>query len=326
VLWVVCLVVGMVAFPDCAVAWGPISHLAHGSELLNTLTTLGAGLQQLLAAHPLPYLYGCIGADITMAKRFTLPMQAHCHSWLVGWQIVDAAETDAERAFAYGYLSHLAADVFSHNHFVPTQLLVSFRARTLRHTYWEARFDSMQSAKYRGVLRLLRRHRFPECDALLRRVVARTIVPFRTGKQIFDSVLAFHDWDNWYHLMRAVSSRSRYNLSPELVARYNDVCLRHVQDVLCHGKRARCQAADPTGLDALTQAKVLRRTLKLLDRRRAVSPALMLQLNALDERSDLAGDQLAAARPAPPAPRQRPGPLVPPPGRPPRRPGCRRSA
>lgn len=295
--WVVCLVVGIVFFPDCAVAWGPISHLAHGSELLHTLTTLNGALQQLLAAHPLAYLYGCIGADITMAKRFTLPMQAHCHSWLVGWKIVDAAETDTERAFAYGYLSHLAADVFSHNHFVPTQLLVSFRARTLRHTYWEARFDSMQSTKYRGILRLLRRHRFAECEALLRRVVARTIVPFRTGKQIFNSVLAFHDWDNWHRLMRAVSRRSPYDLSTDLVERYNQVCLHHIQDVLRHGKRARCQAADPTGLEALTRAKALRRTLKMLERRHALTPALMAQLKTLDERADLAADPTAAATP-----------------------------
>ena len=35
--------------------------------------------------------------------------------------------------FAYGYLSHLAADVYSHNHFVPVQLVTSFEARTLRH-------------------------------------------------------------------------------------------------------------------------------------------------------------------------------------------------
>jgi hypothetical protein len=40
--------------------------------------------------------------------------------------------------------THLAADTYSHNYFVPLQLIVSFRARALKHVYWEARFDAMQ--------------------------------------------------------------------------------------------------------------------------------------------------------------------------------------
>ena len=123
-----------------------------------------------------------------------------------------AANTEAERAFAHGYLSHLAADVYSHNHFVPTQLVVSFRAHTLRHVYWEARFDNMQDPEYRDIVRDLRKRRFPACDALVERVVARTIFSFKTNKRIFDSVLAFHDWDNWHRFMENVSTRSKFRL------------------------------------------------------------------------------------------------------------------
>jgi hypothetical protein len=295
VLLAALLALGLLLLPDSAAAWGPISHLAHGSEVLKSLNTLNSGLQQLLAAESLAYLYGCVGADITMAKRFTPREQAHCHSWEVGWQVLAAASSDRERAFAFGYLTHLGADVFSHNHFVPTQLIVSFRARTLRHLYWEARFDSMQAAEYRTVLRQLRRHAFPDCNDLIRRVVARTIVPFQTGKQIFDSVLAFHDWDNWHLLMRNVSIRSRYLLPDGIVGRYNAVCIHHATDVLQRGRQARCQAADPSGLEALTMAKGVRRTLKQLQRRGAVSDEIEQQLHALNARGDLRHD-------APPAP------------------------
>jgi hypothetical protein len=287
VLLAVSLILGLLLVPDPAAAWGPITHLAHGSEVLKALTTLHAGLQHLLVAQPLAYLYGCVGADITMAKRFTPREQAHCHSWGVGWQVLAAADTERERAFAFGYLTHLSADVFSHNHFIPTQLIVSFRARTLRHLYWEARFDSMQAEEYRGVLRELRRHVFADCDALIRRVVARTIVPFQTGKQIFDSVLAFHDWDNWHALMRGVSTRSRYHLPAQIIAQYNGVCLEHITDVLQHGRDARCQRADPSGLDALTMAKTVRRTLKQLTRRAALTDEIEHQLAALNHRSEL---------------------------------------
>lgn len=290
------LALGLLLLPDSAAAWGPITHLAHGSEVLKSLNTLHSGLQQLLAAESLAYLYGCVGADITMAKRFTPREQAHCHSWDVGWQVLAGAASDRERAFAYGYLTHLGADVYSHNHFVPTQLIVSFRARTLRHLYWEARFDSMQALEYRAVLRRLRGQVFPDCDALIRRVVARTIVPFQTGKQIFDSVLAFHDWDNWHVLMRNVTVRSRYYFPDELVGRYNAVCIQNATEVLQHGKQATCQAADPSGIEALTLAKHVRRSLKHLDRRRAVTDEIEQQLAALNQRSDL-GD--AALRRSP---------------------------
>jgi hypothetical protein len=54
------------------------------------------------------------------------------------------------------FLTHLAADVFSHNHYVPTQLIVSYPANALRHVYWEARFDTMQDVKYRELISLVR--------------------------------------------------------------------------------------------------------------------------------------------------------------------------
>ncbi len=292
------LVVGLVLVPDTALAWGPISHLAHGSEILRELTILGPSLQQLLTRYPMEYLYGCVGADITLGKKYTHAMQAHCHSWEVGWQVVAAAESDAERAFAYGYLSHLAADTYSHNHFVPTQLVVSFRARTLRHVYWEARFDSMQDPDYRGIVSDLRRQSFPECDALVKRVVARTIFSFRTNKRIFDSVLAFHDWDNWHRFMQNVSTRSRHHLPEPVVGRYNRAVHRNILDLLQRGKRSDCQGADPTGLEALTLAKEVRRSLKALLRQQAITPEIEAELEELNGRGDLEEVFPVAAAPA----------------------------
>ena len=289
-------VVGLL-IPDSASAWGPISHLTHGSEVLNTLTILAGGLQQLLGRYPREYLYGCIGADITVAKKYTRAMQAHCHSWGVGWQILAAAETDPERAFGYGYLSHLAADVYSHNHFVPTQLVVSFRAHALRHVYWEARFDSMQKRKHRQIVTDLRRQRFPTCDAVVKRVVARTLFSFNTNKWIFDSVLAFHDWDNWHRLMRRVASRSRYQLPRSLLGHYNRACHLAIIDLLTRGEAAACQRADPTGLDALTIAKNVRRSLKAVIRRRVITPGIEEQLTALNRRADLVAESLSGTAP-----------------------------
>ena len=277
----------VVCVPSRAWGWGPITHLTHGSDVLANLTILSASLQQLLRRFRLEYLYGCIGADITQAKKYTRAQQAHCHSWDVGWAMLRRAETGAQRAFAYGYLTHLAGDVYSHNHFVPTQLIVSFRARTLRHIYWEARFDALQQATGRRLIHELRGHRFPDCDELVECVVARTLFSFRTNKRIFDSFIAVHDLERWHRVMQRLSVRSRYRLPRELAAQYNLACHTAIMDLLQHGKRSECQADDPTGLAAITLAKRVRRTLKVLERRKRITPEMEREIRALDERRDL---------------------------------------
>jgi len=273
--------------PAHAWAWGPITHLVHGSEMLNDLTILGLSLQQLLRRYRLEYLYGCVGADITQAKKYTRAQQAHCHSWPVGWAIMQRAETDAQRAFAYGYLTHLAGDVYSHNHYVPTQLIVSYRARTLRHIYWEARFDAQQHAVHRSLIRELRSQRFPHCDALVKQVVSRTLFSFRTDKSIFNGFIAVHDLDQWHRIMQRLSARSRYTLPLDVVMRYNAACHANISDVLLRGKRANCQVADPTGHAAITLAKEVRRTLKLLARRGEITAKLEREVAELNEREEL---------------------------------------
>jgi hypothetical protein len=247
----------------------------------------------LLLRFPQEYLYGCIGADITFGKRYTRAMEAHCHTWQVGWQVLGAAETDAQRAFGYGYLTHLAADVYSHNHFVPTQLVVSFRGRALGHAYWEACFDTLQDPAYRRLLRDVRRPPLLECDQLFKRAVARTIFSFRTNKRIFDSALAFQGSQNWHQMIQQVSRRPRYGLERELIDRYNTVCVESILDVLRHGKKARCQSPDPAGLESLSLAKDVRRALKTLRRRGRMTPELARRIESLNSRFDLDGQPAA---------------------------------
>lgn len=278
----------VLAIPSAAWAWGPVTHLAHGAAVLADLTILTAGLQQILRRHRLAYLYGCVGADITQAKKYTRAQQAHCHSWTVGWSVLAHARTDEQRAFAFGYLTHLAGDCYAHNHFVPTQLVVSYRARALGHLYWEARFDLLQPAAPRALIHELRRHRFPDCDALVRDVVARTLFPFRTDKRIFDSFIAMHDLEQWYRILRRLTAASRYGLPEALAGRYNGACRAAALDVLARGEGAACQEADPTGVESLRLAREIRLLLRSLERRGPLPAKLRARIAELDARADLA--------------------------------------
>jgi len=271
----------IVLWPGDAHAWGPVTHLVHGSEVLDSLSILGPALQEILRENRFAYLYGCVAADIVQAKKYTRSVYTHCHCWPVGWQIAEAARGERERAFAYGYLSHLAGDVYSHNHYVPVQLVVSYQARALKHIYWEARFDAAQSRDRWRLIRGVFEHRYPDCDQLVERVVERTLFSFRTNKRIFNSVMSLQQLEQWQQMVRRLSNRSRYPLPDSEIARFNDICLGAIQDMLVRGKRSACQHADPTGHDALARAEALRRKLRTLGRRGKIPEAIARELRAL---------------------------------------------
>ena len=275
---VVALVLG---WPNDAHAWGPVTHLVHGSQILDSLTILSPALQEILREHRLPYLYGCIAADIVQAKKYTRSLYTHCHCWPVGWQIVEAAKGEREQAFAYGYLSHLAGDVYSHNQFVPVQMVVSYQARTLRHVYWEARFDAAQERDRCRLLRAVFDHRYPDCDRLVERVVERTLFSFKTNKRIFNSVMAVQRVTHWQRMVRRLSERSRYPLPSSEIDRFNALCTGAIQDLLVRGRKSAVQTADPTGRDALARADALRRKLRTLKRRGQMTEAIAAEVRAL---------------------------------------------
>ena len=260
--------------PGEAHAWGPVTHLVHGATVLSRLSILAPVLQEILHEQPDAYLYGCVGADIIQAKKFTRDLRSHCHSWNVGWQVLAGASSSAERAFAYGYLTHLAGDTYSHNYFVPLQLIVSFRARALKHVYWEARFDAQQpQADWRRVRAVVSRV-YPGCDDLMERTVERTLFSFKTNKRIFNSVMALHRFEQWRRLMQRLGSRSRYPLGADEVARYDELCSGAALEMLQRGREARCVAADPTGRENITRAEVIRKRLRALRRRHELTPSV----------------------------------------------------
>lgn len=264
----------VLVLPGDALAWGPITHIVHGSAVLTSLDTLPSAVATLLAAQPNSYLYGCVGADIIQAKAYTRDVANHCHRWPTAWRLVDSAETDREQAFAWGYMTHLAADIVSHNHFVPSSLLRSFAAPALGHAYWEARVDALQSPASRARIRRVLGERFEDCDALVGRVIADTLLPLRANKRIFDSLMALSKLERWQGFLKKVSDRSRYSLTVATVQRYNEACIDVALDLLRHHRESYSQDYDPTGAEVLERAIALRRRLRALKRSRRLDAAL----------------------------------------------------
>ncbi len=245
--------------PSDAFAWSPGTHILLGEALLRSAgALLPAGLAALLRAFPYDFLYGSIAADTSFAKRYAR-VGRHCHHWTVGYDILDKARDDALRAFSYGYLAHLAADVVAHNHFVPHQLAISAGTSGAGHSYWEARFETATGDQWPRRAREVILLDHQRSDEHLDRILSPTIFSTRTNRRIFRGMVTVTDLGSWQRLMAVAAERSRYPLRDAAVAAHLDRAFDFVADFLVRGDESVPRRFDPSGEAALREAKVLRK-------------------------------------------------------------------
>lgn len=250
------LIAGL-AWPDTLHAWTPGTHVVLGERVLGSLHLLAPAVADLLRAFPYDFLYGSIAADTTMAKKYA-PADRHCHAWHVGREVHELAPSDALRAFGLGYLAHLAADVVAHNHFVPRQLVVTSSTRTMGHTYWESRVETMLGdAVPRAARELLRLDHRP-ADAHLERILSPTIFSVRTNRRFFRGMVRLTDSRPWQMGMQVAAEQSRWELSEEMVEQHLALATRHIRDVLSDDT-SRILLSDPNGEAAIVRSKSIRR-------------------------------------------------------------------
>jgi hypothetical protein len=249
--------------PEQAHAWGGGIHLQLGATVLGNLPALSSNLAALLAAHPRDFLYGCISADITLGKKFTHSM-LHCHRWRIGQKVLQAARTNNEKACAYGYLCHLAADVIAHNYYVPYKIMRSFSSVTMKHAYWEMRFETFVARDIWETAQDVCRADQHANDALLRGVLTNTIFSFGTNKRIFNSIMLLSRLEKWQKVLKTLSDNSRYQLAESDRDEYLKLTEEAVYGFLQHPQDAEILLADPTGERALAMAEAVRKNLRLL--------------------------------------------------------------
>jgi len=255
----------VLAIPQEAFAWGAGIHLQLGMNVLSNLQALHPSVAAIIGSHPFDFLYGTIAADITLGKKFTHYLQ-HCHRWRMGHKVLDRADDAAQQACAYGYLSHLAADCIAHNYFVPYKVMRSFSSLTLKHAYWEMRFENYVDKEIWDTGKKVAREHYSKNDQLLRKVLSDTIFSFATNKRIFNSILLVSRLEKWQSLLQTLSDSSRYTLEESDREEYMQLAQEAVFDFLNHGEDSRFYLADPTGERALAAAEAVRKNLRLLYR------------------------------------------------------------
>ena len=260
---VIALVIGFIALSaPPAFAWGPVTHIALGAQVLASVSTLEQPLQAILLSMPDAFLYGSLAPDIVQGRRFQSRLRRHSHNWSTGFGLLSAAQGSEEQAFALGYLAHLGADVLAHNFYLPTRWIGRFNSAIASHILSEARFDSMQDASHRETLIKLMTLDFSALDSKLSRQIDSPLLPFRAQKRIFGGGLRrIREWHRVIHAIGRVKTVDRHDLEF-----FCSASCSAIDGLLRDGDEAPACRFDPMGQRALRNAQRARRTLQRLAR------------------------------------------------------------
>ena len=256
------IAIAALLFPTDALAWGGGIHIQLGVQVLANPGMLSGNVAALLAAYPQDFLYGCLAPDITVGKKYTHYL-LNCHRWGIGRTLLNQAETDRQRACAYGYLCHLAADTVAHNYYVPYKIVRSFAAITMKHLYWEMRFEAFVEKEIWTLANAVCRTDQRDNDTLLRNVLTTTIFSFGTNKRIFNSIMVIARMERLQKIMHTLSGKSRYQLTEADRDEYMQLAREATFDILLNPDDSKYLQMDPTGEKTLAVADGLRRSLRL---------------------------------------------------------------
>lgn len=259
ILTVFAVFVSIIA-PEPAAAWGPSTHILLGKNVLDVIGSNGFSIASILTSNPLDFLYGSVFADMNIGKKM-LFFAKLAHNWRVGFKLLDQAETEQNRACAYGYLVHLAADTVAHNEFVPRKLIEQYHQIGKGHLYFETAFDALlpsdPSRESREIVKAGSDHN----DAFLKATLERTLLSFNTNRKLYNGILKVNRNRGVKVFQKWRANNSGTVHSPD-VEHYLAQCSKSVMDFLERERDCSCYAADPHGKTIIKQATRLRWSLR----------------------------------------------------------------
>ena len=211
------LVAGFILIPSFAFAWGPMTHMYLGNELLSCATLLPAGIHALLKKHKQDFLYGNLMADMILGKKY-LPDEKSSHSWDVGLKLLDQAKTWPERSFAYGYLVHLAADTVAHE-------TLTDDLGNMGHTWIEMKADSIIDKTYWLQTVLISKAVRKRSDLLLENSLDSYIFSIKTNNRIYKSMV----------FLSFLNKKRRRGVDRALIHELHEESITRMLDLLQHG-------------------------------------------------------------------------------------------
>ena len=233
--------------PSIADAWGPLTHVSLGCQLIDLgPAIIPAGIYAILNKYKNDYLYGNLSADIILGRSFQ-GYEANSHSWNVAWELMDASESDRQKAFAYGYLMHLCADTVVHN--------IKPNGVPFHHSLLEMRSDSILDKKYRRKLKTLDKYMQKKHDLFLERRLESLIFSFKTNKRLFKGILLLSRLPNYRPVSIFLDNRFPNDIPIEKIYKYRAESLEKMIEVLNQGKESEVLKTHPLGRCRRTRKK-----------------------------------------------------------------------
>lgn len=235
-IFIVCFLT-ILLIPSVAEAWGPLTHVYLSSQVLNLgVSVVPAGIYSLIKKFRSDFLYGNLSADIILGKKFQ-EKEKNSHNWNIAWKLFDAAKTKRQKAFAYGYLTHLSADTVVHN--------LDMSLLPFKHSLLEVKSDSLVDKKYRKMLKVLDKPLQKKHDVFLEDKLESVFFSFKTNKRIFKGFLALSKLPNYSPVSNFIDKRFPYEIPVKDIYNFQHESLVRMLELLKNGQNSRVLKKNP---------------------------------------------------------------------------------
>ncbi|MBI5212340.1 MAG: zinc dependent phospholipase C family protein [Nitrospirae bacterium] len=186
-----------------------------------------AGIMTLLKKYRQDFLYGNLMADMILGKKY-LPDDKSSHSWDVGLKLLEQAKKGQEKAFVYGYLSHLAADTVAHEHLTEDKW-------DMGHAWVEMKADSLINKAYWLEYVTINRAVKRRNDRFLEDSLDSFIFSFKTNKRIYKGMV----------FLSFLNKKRKRGVDKKYIHTLHDESIAGMLDLLQNGKDASVLTRSP---------------------------------------------------------------------------------
>ncbi len=210
---------------DVCFAWGPMTHTYFAHEVLRAASLLSASVYTLLTAYSTNFIYGSIVADNYLGK----PGHKNPHDWETGFLLLSLARQRSDTAFAYGYLSHLAADTVAHG-----QMELGSKSK-LGHALIEMESDSLMARSCWKTVAGLDKNRLRSNDQLTSSVIDPANCRSKSFQRIFRISIR----------MSVLNNKRRTNFYKDDFSGYHRMSIYRSIEVINKKESSPCVRHDP---------------------------------------------------------------------------------
>jgi hypothetical protein len=213
-------ILSVLIIPSFAFAWGPMTHMYLGNEIFSFAPLIPAGIMALIRKYRQDFLYGNLMADTILGKKY-LPDAKSSHSWEMAFNLFEQAKTGPEKAFVYGYLSHLAADTVAHE-------TLTEDLKDIGHTWIELKADSVIDKVYWLQYVTMNKTMKKRNERFLEGSIESFIFSFKTNKRIYKGIV----------FLSFLNKKRKRGIDREQIERLHNESILRMLDLIRNGKES----------------------------------------------------------------------------------------